>query len=94
MIFTKSLREGVRSGRITCSVRIWKSPRVKPGDTYAMEDGHIVIESIEEITRDDITDELAQRSGFDSIDALLAVAQHGAGERVYLVVFRFVGGWE
>jgi len=31
VIFTKRLREGVRSGRITCSVRIWTRPHVKVG---------------------------------------------------------------
>src|ERR1700735_5354112 len=29
MVFTKRLREGVRTGKITCSVRIWKFPHVK-----------------------------------------------------------------
>src|ERR1700738_2304825 len=28
MTFTKRLREGIRSGEITCSVRIWTRPRV------------------------------------------------------------------
>ena len=35
--FTKRLREGVRNGTITCSIRIWKSPRVKVGYRYRME---------------------------------------------------------
>jgi len=29
MVFTKRLREGVKRGEITCSVRIWMSPRVR-----------------------------------------------------------------
>jgi hypothetical protein len=31
MEFTKRLREGVRRGDITCSVRIWMRPHVKVG---------------------------------------------------------------
>ena len=94
VIFTKSLRDGVRSGKITCSIRIWKSPRVKTGGTYPMDKGHIVIESIALITRGDITEELAQRSGFDSVDALLKVAQHGSGANVYLVKFSYAAPWD
>ena len=37
MIFTKRLREGVRRGRITCSVRIWTHPHVKVGGRYPMD---------------------------------------------------------
>lgn len=95
MQFAKHLREGVRRGRIRCSVRIWQQPRVKAGGVYPMEDGRILVESIEEITAADITDDLARESGFDSVESLLQVARHGAGDNVYLVRFRYVppGGW-
>ena len=45
MIFAKQLRDGVKRGRIRCSVRIWQSPRVKVGNRYAMDGGSIVIHS-------------------------------------------------
>ena len=45
VVFTKSLREGVRRGRIKCSVRIWTRPHVKPGGRYPMDDGHVVVDS-------------------------------------------------
>jgi len=90
MMFTKRLREGVREGRITCSVRIWKKPHVRPGGIYPMEDGHIVVESIRQIALADITGELARRSGFKGVVDLLKVAKHGAGTNVYLVDFHYV----
>jgi hypothetical protein len=90
MVFAKQLREGVRRGFITCSIRIWKHPRVRAGNRYRMEDGWIEIESIEEITLGEITQDLAQESGFQSRADLLETARHGAGEKVYLVRFRFV----
>ena len=37
MVFTKRLREGVRRGKITRSVRIWTHPHVKLGGTYHIE---------------------------------------------------------
>ncbi len=87
MMFTKRLREGVRDGSITCSVRIWTRPHVKVGGIYPMEDGHIVVESIRPIAIADITGELARRSGFMGVVDLLKVARHGSGRNVYLIEF-------
>jgi hypothetical protein len=90
MMFAKRLRDGVRRGDITCSVRIWQSPRVKAGGLYPMEDGHILVESIERIAIEDITGDLARRSGFDGVIDLLKVAKHGSGTNVYLVEFQYI----
>ena len=90
MIFTRRLREGVRSGDVTCSVRIWKSPRVGVGKRYAMEEGAIEVDSILPITLEDVTPELARASGFKGVVDLLKVAKHGRGENVYLVRFHYV----
>src|SRR5437868_1041662 len=96
MLFTKPLRERIRRGRIRCSVRIWKHPRVKVGGRYTMDDGHIVVDSIARITIADITYDLARESGFDSVDDLLRVAKHGGGNKVYLIRFHYLppGGWD
>ena len=91
MIFTKRLRDGVRRGEITCSVRIWLRPRVKVGGRYVMEEGAIVVDSILPITLQDITPELARESGFKGLIDLLKVAKHGRGENIFLVRFHYVG---
>jgi hypothetical protein len=62
MVFTKRLREAVRRGEITWSVRIWKSPHVKVGSRYRMEEGEIEVDSIEPIGFLDITPALARES--------------------------------
>ena len=90
MQFTRRLRPGVRDGSITCSVRIWQRPHVKPGGLYPMEEGHILVESVREIALDDITGDLARRSGFLGVVDLLRVAKHGPGEKVYLVEFEYL----
>src|SRR3954465_3607220 len=90
MVFTKRLREGVRDGRITCSVRFWHSPRVKVGGRYAMEEGAIEVDSIEEIGLPDITPELARESGFLGVLDLLKIAKHGKGNHIYLVRFHYL----
>ena len=95
MVFAKQLREGVRRGRITCSVRIWTRPHVKPGGRYAMEEGEIHVDSIDPIRLADITPALARESGFSSVADLLKTAKHGSGRNVYLIRFRYIppGGW-
>ncbi|MHB8500845.1 MAG: ASCH domain-containing protein [Candidatus Acidiferrales bacterium] len=90
MVFTKRLREGIRRGEITCSVRIWMSPRVRVGARYRMEEGEIEVDSIEPIGFPDITPELARESGFLGVLDLLKVAKHGRGENIYLIRFHYV----
>ena len=96
MVFTKRLREGVRRGRITCSVRIWMRPHVKAGGRYRMDEGHIVVDSIVRIRLADITRDLARESGFSSVKDLLQTAKHGAGDNVYLIRFHYLrpGAWD
>ncbi len=87
--FTKRLREPIMRGEITCSVRIWHSQRVKVGGRAPLGDGEVVITAVREITKKDITAKLAKRGGFDSVEDLLAIAQHGSGDRIYLVEFEY-----
>jgi hypothetical protein len=90
VLFTKYLRDGVRSGAITRSVRVWMSPRVRAGKRYPFEDGEIEIDSIVPITIEQITPRLAGQCGFAGVSDLLKVAKHGRGENVYLIDFHFV----
>jgi hypothetical protein len=90
MVFAKRLRDGVRRGEITCSVRIWMRPHVKVGNRYRMEEGEIEVDSIKPIGLPDITGELARESGFLGVVDLLKVAKHGKGENIYLVRFHYL----
>jgi hypothetical protein len=90
MVFAKRLREGVRRGEITCSVRIWMRPHVKVGGRYPMDEGEIVIDAITPIGFPDITPQLAKASGFLGVLDLLKVAKHGKGENIYLIHFHYV----
>lgn len=90
MTFQKRLREGVRCGEITCSVRFWTHPRVSVGRRYRMEEGVIEIDSVETIGFPEITPELARESGFLGVLDLLKVAKHGRGQTIYLIRFHYV----
>jgi hypothetical protein len=96
MVFSKHLREGIRRGRIRCSVRIWKHLHVKVGGRYPMDEGHILVDSVAPIEMADITDDLARESGFTSADDLIQTANHGGGSNVYLIRFHYLapGAWD
>jgi hypothetical protein len=96
MVFTKRLREGIRRGRIRCTIRIWKALHVKVGGRYPMDEGHVVVDSIASIGKSDITDDLARESGFGDAEDLLKTATHGGGQNIYLIRFHYLppGGWD
>jgi len=90
MTFLRRLREGVRRGEITCTIRFWTRPHVTIGARYRVEEGAIVIDSVETIGFPDITPELARDSGFLGVLDLLKVAKHGRGQNIYLIRFHYV----
>lgn len=89
MLFTKRLHEPIQNGEVTCSVRIWKRPRVKLGNSYVLGNGRVIVDKLYQIELDDITPSLARKSGFSGVADLLKVAKHGAGENVYLIEFHY-----
>lgn len=89
MQFTKRLREPIKRGEITSSVRIWMRPRVKVGGRYRLEEGYVVVEQILPIRYEDITPTLARETGFAGVVDLLKTAKHGRGHNVYLVRFHY-----
>src|SRR5437763_1319684 len=93
---TRRLREGIRRGRIRCSVRIWTRAHVKVDGRYPMDEGHIVVDAIEPMTIRGITFDLARESGFDSVKDLLSVAKHRRGRKVFLIRFHYLppGAWD
>lgn len=94
MQFTKRLHEPIRAGVVTCSVRVWQRPHVKEGGTYRLGagPGYIVVDSIEEIEEQEITDDLAVESGFEDVRDLMEIARHGRGKHIYLIRFHYVDG--
>ena len=55
-----------------------------------MDEGFIIVDSIESIAMTDVTNDLALESGFDSVEDLLGIAKHGSGENVYLIRFHYM----
>ena len=89
MQFLRALRDPIRRGEITCSVRLWQRSHAKVGGRYGLPPGEIVVTGLSEISLQDITPDLARKSGFVGLVDLLKTAKHGPGRRVFLVEFRY-----
>jgi hypothetical protein len=92
MQFLRELRDRIRNGEITTTVRLWQRPHVKLGGRYALPPGEIIVTKIFEIGLADVTPDLARSSGFVGVVDLLKVAKHGPGRRVFVIEFRYVAG--
>ena len=89
MQFLRTLRDRIRRGEITTTVRLWQRPHVKVGGRYELPPGEIVVTSVFEVSLADVTPDLARRSGFTGVVDLLKVAKHGPGRRVFVIEFRY-----
>ena len=89
--FIQALRDRIRRGEITATVRLWQRPHVKVGGRYALPPGEILVTKIFEVSLADVTPELARQSGFVGVVDLLKVAKHGSGRRVFVIEFRYIG---
>ena len=90
MQFLRVLRDRIRNGEITTTVRLWQKPHVRVGRRYALPPGEIAITKVFEIGLAEITPDLARSSGFAGVVDLLRVAKHGPGRRVFVIEFRYI----
>ncbi len=89
MVFTKRLRDGVRSGRITAAsasgiALASPSASATPWQRRNRDRLHRTL------GLPDITHSLAVASGFLGVLDLLKVAKHGSGQNIYLIRFHYI----
>jgi len=94
MQFSPELREGVASGRITVSYRLWTRPQVREGGRYAVTGAFIEVDSIELLPFSSVTAADVRRSGEKNRETLRARAAHAGpiddDTLVYRVEFHVV----
>ncbi|HEY5172144.1 MAG TPA: ASCH domain-containing protein [Acidimicrobiia bacterium] len=76
MQFSPELREGVTSGRITVSFRLWSRSKVKVGGRYAVGSARIEVDAIEVVPFSGVTRADVRRSGEKDREALRRRAAH------------------
>lgn len=76
MQFSPELRDGVASGEITVSFRLWKRPKVKLGNRYPIAAVGIEIDAIELVPFSSITRADVRQSGERDKESLRRRAAH------------------
>ena len=93
--FSPELRDGVVSGRITMSFRLWNRPKVKVGGRYATGSAHIEVDSIEMVPFSSVTRADVRRCGEPDRETLRRRAAHAGpiddDTLVYRIEFHLVG---
>ena len=87
-MFSKDLRDGVASGEITVSVRLWSRPSVKVGGRYRTCGVLIEVDAVDVLPFSAITDEDVQASGEPDLEALRFRAAHSGPIRDDTLVHR------
>jgi hypothetical protein len=92
--FSRDLREGVASGKITVSFRLWQRPQVKVAGRYSVGSVQIEIDSIELMPFTAVTADDVRRSGEPDRESLRERAAHAGpiaeNTLVYRVAFHVV----
>ena len=76
MRFSPELREGVASGDITVSIRLWQRPKVRVGGRYESDGFQIEIDSLEVLPFSAVTADDVSRSGEIDRELLRRRAAH------------------
>ena len=96
MQFSRDLRDGVASGEITVSIRLWRRPQVKVAGRYLVGSVQIEIDSIELMPFRAVTADDVRRSGERDLDSLRERAVHagpiGEDTLVHRVDFHVIKG--
>ena len=88
MQFSPELREGVASGAITLSFRLWTRPQVKVGGRYPVAGALIEVDDIELVPFAGVTRADVRRSGERDREALRRRAAHAGPVDDETLVYR------
>ena len=87
-MFSPELREGVTSGEITVSIRLWARPKVKSGGRYATAGVVIEIDSIELLPFSAVTAADIRHAGERDRESLRSRAAHAGPINDDTLVYR------
>ncbi|HEX3283190.1 MAG TPA: hypothetical protein VIR00_16130 [Micromonosporaceae bacterium] len=88
MMFSAELREGVASGEITVSIRLWARPKVKSGGRYATAGVVVEIDSLELLPFSAVTTADIRRAGERDRESLRNRAAHAGPINDDTLVYR------
>ena len=88
MQFSPELREGVASGRITLTYRLWTRPQVRVGGQYAVAGARIEVEAIELLPFSSVTAADVRRCGEKNRETLRSRTAHAGPVHDDTLVYR------
>lgn len=88
MEFSRELRDGVLSGDITVSFRLWRRPKVKEGGRYPVGHAQIEVDGVELVPFASVTDADIRRSGEQDRESLRQRAAHAGPIAEDTLVYR------
>jgi hypothetical protein len=91
MRFPPDILTAIADGRVDRAFRRWERPRVRAGGRQRTAVGAIGFEAVESVTRDELTDEDARRSGVRSLDELHAFLDRRATGTIFRIRLRLMG---
>jgi hypothetical protein len=86
--FSPELREGVASGRITVSFRLWRRAKVKVGGRYEVGPARIEVDAIEIVPFSSVTRQDVRRSGEKDLESLRQRTAHAGPVEDETLVYR------
>jgi hypothetical protein len=91
MRFPPDTLAAVADARIDLAFRRWDRPRARPGGSQRTPIGVIGFESVQAVSREQVTEAEARRAGFATRDELLAFLDHRLEGDIYRVQLRVAG---
>jgi hypothetical protein len=92
MQFTKPYKKAIVEGRLTKSIRAWKTPRVKVGGQYNIDPfGAIEVTALKQQPVMEISQRTLADAGHADQQSLLNLLKVNATTNVFIVTFRFLG---
>ncbi|MGY1801713.1 hypothetical protein ACI78T_00340 [Blastococcus sp. SYSU D00922] len=83
MLISPGTAAGIADGSVTLAFRRWDRPRMRPGSTQRTSAGVVLVESVDEVDVESLSEEDARRSGVASLAALRKLLDRRDGEHVY-----------
>src|SRR5262245_44835702 len=72
MLIKDEVLSKIRTGEVTVLFRRWSRPGAKAGGTQMTQGGGVVIDSVESVSKDEVTERDARESGYGTKENLLS----------------------
>lgn len=88
MLIQKRFWKPIADGDVTLVFRRWKRPQVIAGRIYRTAAGRLDVTDVTIVEQDGITDDDAQRAGFETVEALVAEFRNEPTDPIYRIELR------